>query len=386
MGNVNDTSRVQRTASRQRVGDILSLPFNAKAAIFHRIDNAMVSFSKSMFAAMGFREREAHEIVTAKFHNVTVFELCGAVFESETPTLSAGLISNTHYEVVASASINSGARALIGEDFVADEAAWRDETASAGPFLLVHVGPTDEHDSVSPWVRTNEPSTIVTYDGFPEARAELRAMRNAVLPPLLTAVFCSFDLPAGVRSLREVTSESFGKTADGKTVHDRVITSSGFGYVARPMADGEVQSMLAETTELAKQIHGNVFPVFYAALSESDQMKRFFLLFLAIERQTHQAYKCVNHHGTRSAILAPSGRVARNVDKFVELRTKHLSNLGDKFVWCAIGHWQHLDDADIDVFFRLKHLRDDLAHGNVTTVPQDALPAVEQLAKKVLRQ
>ncbi|MEJ0002894.1 MAG: hypothetical protein WDN30_03800 [Pararobbsia sp.] len=346
----------------------------------------MVSFSKAMFAGMGFRERKAHETVAAKFHNVTVFELRGAVFESENPTLSAGLISNTHYEVVASASVNSGARALMGENFVADEAAWRNETASAGPFLLVHVGPTDERDSISPWVKTIEPSTIETYDGFPDARAELRAMRNAVLPPLLTAVFCSFDLPAGAVSLREVASESFGKTADGKTVHDRLITSSGFGYVTRPMTDGEVQSRLAETAELAQQIHGNVSPVFYAALSESDQMKRFFFLFLAIERQTHQAYKCVNHHGTRSAILTPTGRVARNVDKFVELRTKQLSNLGDKFVWCAISHWQHLDDADIDVFFRLKQLRDDLAHGNITTVPQDVLPAVEQLAKKVLRQ
>jgi hypothetical protein len=157
-----------------------------------------------------------------------------------------------------------------------------------------------------------------------------------------------------------------------------------FGYVTKPMADGEVQSRLAETTKLAKQIH--VFPVFYAALSESDQMKRFFFLFLAIERQTHQTYKHVNQHSTRSAILTPPGRVARNVDKFVELRNKQLSNLGDKFVWCAISHWQHLDDADIGVFFRLKDLRDDLAHGNITTVPEDALPAVEQLAKKVLRQ
>lgn len=52
-------------------------------------------------------------------------------------------------------------------------------------------------------------------------------------------------------------------------------------------------------------------------------------------------------------------------------------------MWCALTVWQHLTDEDVGNFSALKRVRDQIAHGEISSPPADAVALVERVASKL---
>lgn len=334
--------------------------------------------------AMGFREFGESEALSASFDSITVYEARGIILPVETAEVSVGRVAGADYRLAASCSVNDACTALVADVFVDDEADWKKEKKCQGPFILVQLGPTQEHKCTRGRIKIEESGDVTTYDCFPNARTELEQLESRVLPPIISGLTCAFNEEARYVALRKVERAVFGRKASGSAVHDIRFELRGEAYTSYHLANPQ----LAEKLDIAKNLTSALNPKasrFLAlGLAEEDQVKRFLFFFLALEVETHAAFSRINHTASVNELLNAATADRQSVTKLLQTQVDGLKNLYDRFVWCATCAWSNLTEADIAQFKVLKRARDDIAHGAASEPPIGLVLQAELLAHKVL--
>ena len=341
-----------------------------------------VSLSSALLESMGFRPLFQGGSISAKFHTLHVYQVQG--FTVDEPNLPArtGAIAGRSYQLALGASVNAICRTLVSDDLTDSEQEWQKVHKCTPPYLVIHLGPTEEHGFAGTHAKVDEPA-IHTYDGFPRARVELHAWGQEVLPSLLAGLASSFSLHEQPVKFVPTDRAFYGITSDGRTVLDTRLTLSASGYGSTRLPAEQAAERLASAMEIASGMKQKVARFFHLALHEDDPLKRFLYFFLSIEIETHATFSTIDHARQISSLVLPPAHAAATTQAFFDGQRQKWTNLNDRFVWCVLCAWPHLSDSDADEFKRLKTIRDEIAHGFLATPPVDAVRAVEKLAAKL---
>lgn len=342
----------------------------------------MVSLSSTVLESMGFRPLSEPASIAAKFHALHVYEIRGFIVDDASLPARAGVISGRPYQLAVGGSVNAVCRTLIDDDLADSEEEWQKEHKCTPPYLVVHLGPTEEHSFAGTHAKVDEP-TINTYDGFPQARAQLHAWGQEVLPSLLAGLVSSFSLQEPSAKFVPTDRAFYGTTNEGRTVLDTRVIVSGSAYVSTRVSAEQAADRLALAMDIARGMKQKVARFFHLALDEDDPLKRFLYFFLAIEIETHATFSMIDHASQISSLVLPPEHAAATTKAFLDGQRQKWTNLQDRFVWCLICAWPHLSDSDTEEFKRLKTIRDAIAHGSLAAPPADAVSAVEKLAAKL---
>jgi hypothetical protein len=347
------------------------------------MENLMpISVSNYVLEAMGLQPRSPGHSLAAAFHSLHVYEIRGVTLEAPSLEPISGMVAGLAYTLSVGSSINAVCRRLVQDDYAESEEAWQVEHKCAPPYLIIHLGPTTEQESTGSHAK-DEGRAITTYDSFPAARAELKAIEDKVLPPLLSAFACSFS--SHPQDVHFVPTDRivFGITPDNRTIHDFRLSASAFMHTSSKLEPSQIEERLAAGVHIASAINPKVARFFQLALDEDDPLKKFLYFFLAIEIETHASFAKIDHTKNISMLIAAPDRATVSTQDFFDGQRQRWTNLRDRFVWCVLCLWTHLCDADVEEFKRLKRIRDDIAHGSIATPPYSALAGAEKLAAKL---
>jgi hypothetical protein len=341
------------------------------------------SITKYALEKMGFQCWPPDQPLAAKFYSLHVYEIRGFTLEAPSLEPISGSVAGVAYRLSVGSSVNAVCRQIVQDDYVDSEEQWEKEHKCTPPYLVVYFGPTAVHEFVGSHAK-EEKKTISTYEGFPDARAELKAFGEKVLPPLLSALALSFSSNDAPVCFLPTHSTVFGITSDGRTVSDFTISFSGSGYVSSKLDHTQIEGKIAAAVNIASAMNPKVARFFQLALDENDQLKKFLFFFLAIEIETNSTFDKIDHAARLSMLIAASDRVPVSTKELFDRSNGQWTTLRDHFVWCVICVWTHLSDADVKNFGELKKVRDGIAHGRITTPPRSDVATVEKLAEKLL--
>lgn len=341
-----------------------------------------ISVSDHVLEAMGLSLLPQGQRPAAEFHALHVYAVRGFTLDAKSLGMISGTVAGESYTLSVGCSVNALCRQLVQDDYADSEEDWQKEHKCNPPYLLVHLGPTGRHESTGSHAK-EEGRTITTYDSFPAARDELKVAGDKVLPPLLSALACSFS--SQNQSVRFLPTDRtfFGITPDNRTILDFRLGASGTAYVSSRLESTQIKDRLAAGVSIASAMNQKVARFFQLALDEEDPLKKFLYFFLAIEIETHATFAKIDHATSLSRLVVAPSRVASAAQDFFDGQRQRLTNLRDRFVWCVLCVWTHLSDADVEEFKRLKTVRDDIAHGSIATPPYSAVAGAEKLAAKL---
>lgn len=331
---------------------------------------------------MGLRPLSPSRPLAAVFHSLHVYEVRGFTLEAPSLEPISGSVAGFAYTLSVGSSVNAICLRIVQDDYANSEEEWQKERKCTPPYLVVHLGPTTKHESIVSHAK-EEGRTITTYNSFPAARAELKVLEDKVLPPLLSALACSFSTNDPAVRFLPIDRAAFGITPDGHTVHDFRLQASASMYESSKLEATQIEGRLASGVNIASAMNPKVARFFQLALDEDDPLKKFLYFFLAIEIETHATFKKIDHATNFSVLITAPNRVAVSTQDFFDGQRQRWTNLRDRFVWCVLCVWTHLCDADVEEFRRLKSIRDDIAHGSIATPPHSAVAGAEKLAAKL---
>ncbi|KRB99525.1 hypothetical protein ASE11_07365 [Hydrogenophaga sp. Root209] len=233
-------------------------------------------------------------------------------------------------------------------------------------------------------MQRHEDGSLTTYDSFPEARAAMRALEQRVIPPILTAMTCALNKPDLFVALKKLERGSSGRCVDGTHLHDIRFEGKAEAYVSRPFDEDALRNALTDVTLKASQMNPKSAKFFSLGLGEVDELKRFLNFFLALEIHTHAVFARIDHrlHVTSLTSAVPSASAVTS--SMLQTKMEALTNLFDRFVWCAACVWTDLTESDVSHFLELKKARDDIAHGRASEPPAGFARSAQLLAHKIL--
>ncbi|MBK8016119.1 MAG: hypothetical protein IPK20_04975 [Betaproteobacteria bacterium] len=293
-----------------------------------------VTFSDEVMKAMGFRLFAAGETVRARFTHLTVFAIEGiTVASTETATVP---VKGHVCKLAIAPKVNAACRALLSDDYAADESEWEKEHKCSGPYALIAVGPTEEFEANAGRLKEEADGSVTTYDCFPTAKAALREVASEVLPELVTALTCNFFTPGRHFRARSVDVATCGTTPQGRTVHDLRITMSALAFASIAATSQTVQTGLVGVVSQVPKLNVKVARFFKLAMFEEDDLKRFLYFFLALEVKTHATFAAVDHSESLALLVPKASLAGQSVTALLQRHTDNMKNLRDRFVWCSL--------------------------------------------------
>ena len=338
--------------------------------------------SDAVLERVGLRPLPPGQAISGVFHTLHAYEVRGFAVETQSINPISGVVAGCPYVLSVGSSINAICRQLVRDDFADSEEEWQKEHKCTPPYLVVHLGPTGEHQWDGSLAKEDD-RVITTYESFQTARAELSEMADKVLPPLLSALACSFSSHNQPVRFLPTDRAFFGITSDNRIILDFRMVAKMSAYVSSKLEPAEIEERLSAGVGLAGAMNPKVARFFQLALDEEDPMKKFLYFFLAIEIETHAAFSRIDHATYLSKLISAPSRAASATRDFFEGQRQKWTNLRDRFVWCVLCAWPHLSDSDVEEFKCLKKIRDDIAHGTIAAPPPSAVIAAEKLAAKL---
>jgi hypothetical protein len=250
---------------------------------------------------------------------------------------------------------------------------------------LLAFGPTREYVAAGIYHKETE-GKLATYEGFSDAKAELKAHFDAVVPPLLVSLSLSFSSKGQPVRFLHRKAAALGETVDGRKIIDWRAEGSGGAFVSGgAVPEARVVALSASACEKAKTIHRKSAEFFYLGSSEKDPLKRFLNFFLCVERLVHSCFSSIDQELAVASLLADYPDIEGSGQKLFADHRDSWKDLRNRFIWCVMHKWRHLTDADVEQFERLKSVRDKISHGRLSTPDGADVRDVEGLALRILR-
>lgn len=333
---------------------------------------------------MGYQKIPEDFNIEGKFYAAHVYEVRGFTLNEQALEPVEGCVGGIPYKICFGAGVNDTFQRLCGDDFVDDEIRWKDERKCTPPYLVIFIKTKKSYKSTGRYFKEVNDS-FETYNCFPEAKDTLREYASTVLPPVLSAMACTFASTDHPVSFVPLDKCVFGLTADGKTIKDILVAISGSAYTSLQFQKNQVESLTSKAVTKAEQINRKVAQFFNLGLYEPDLLKKFLFFFLSIEVQIHLTFKEIEKITAPAdipeRIQASAGALLAKKDK--EGKEDNRRALKDRLTWCALIFWTSLTDEDIEIFSRLKGTRDDIAHGSLAVPPPAQVVEVQTFATKL---
>jgi hypothetical protein len=237
-----------------------------------------MSLSNAVLERMGYLPLSPQKSISARFHSLHIYEIRGFTVDEASLPACTGAVAGRPYHLAIGSSVNAVCRTLVSDDLADSEPEWQKEHKCTPPYLIVHLGPTDEHSFAGTHAKVDEP-TIHTYDGFATARVELQAWGQDVLPSLLAGLASSFSLHDQPVKFAPTDRAFYGTTNDGRTVLDTRVVMSASGYGSTRLPADQAAERLTSAMEIASGMKQKVARFFHLALHEDDPLKRFLYFF-----------------------------------------------------------------------------------------------------------
>ena len=341
-----------------------------------------MQLSDYVLEKMGFIPVSPSRRLIATFHSTHVYQIAGFTFDELSLEPMRDNLDGISYAIAAGCSVNAICRKLGYGDFVESEENWMDEHACTPPYLVVHLAQSSPHEALVDRIR-NEHDSVQTYRCFDTAKAQLRETADRVLPPLLSAMACSFSkYPTPVRFLPKDIA-SFGVLDDGTVLQDICISNSATLSVSSKSTTAEIENGLKSGLIIATSFNPKVAKLFYLALYDDDPLKKFLYFFMSIEIKTHATFNKIDHEEHISTLISPPSRLAENTYALFNSPRSTCKSLRDRFIWCTVCIWPQLNDDDVNDFLQIKRTRDEIAHGAISTPTSTIVSKAEQLAIKL---
>jgi|GEM_PF-1030247 len=332
---------------------------------------------------LGFEPITQATSFSAVFHRLDVLRIHGFTLDDACLVEKRQqLIRGVTFSFGLGNSINELCRRLVDDDYTPDETAWLKEKKLAPPFLVVHLGPTERVTAEAGHSRRHE-NQLVTYNAFAESRLELKSLSRRLLPQITACLTSQFATYPELVSFEEADTTTFGITDQGETLFDFVIHGNATVSVSRHRRGEEILALLESALSDQNGIAPRAAEYYYLALKEKDELKDFLFFFLSLEVFTHRTFKGLRHQQYIASMVKPPADLANAGAQFFSI-SESSKSLKERFVWCAMCVWNGITDSDVDSFSKLKRLRDDIAHGNTSSVSRDHVREARALASKVL--
>ncbi|MFC4930924.1 hypothetical protein [Massilia sp. GCM10023247] len=332
---------------------------------------------------MGFTQLPDGESISGVFNKLYIFSVEGLNFDDDALAPSTGAIDGQTYHIGFGTKLNAICNKLVDDDFIDDEAKWVKENQASAPFAIVQLGPTGLHTSSSRYgMEVN--GELHTHDGFATARQEIKVMESGVIPPLLAALESTFSADGHRVRFRSIAETFYGTSPDGRTIHDFKISFNGRMIVSRKLTERDFDVTLKNAIQFASRLNPRVASFMHLGFQEKDRLKKFLNFFLSIEIETHATFKTIEHEKCLTDLIAfPSDQIKNTVSSLFLAQHSKLNSLKERFIWCVICKWKHLSDLDVETFSKLKKIRDDIAHGNISVLPAGAEHDAEEFVIKI---
>lgn len=319
--------------------------------------------SKHTIEMMGFSEFPETDELEISFGILKAYSLRGLVFENDCNKKQSKVASfGNKCTSVISQSINEACKLLTGDVFADDEEKWLSDNKALPPFLLVYFWESAPR-TLRGGYRQETDGNIYTYDAFPEGKVEIRNWENDVELRIVTALTVHLSTLERQVEIVPIARNIFGTTKEGITLFDMKVTGRATAYSSSSKSIDGIANSLNEAEQLFSELTKDSSRHFYAALNEKDRLKKFLGYFLFIERYTHRTFKMLSYEENAKQLFAIDQRMEKSSKNFFSTVFSESKNLTQRFHWCAMTTWGHLDDEDVGIFLELKKVRDRLAHG-----------------------
>jgi hypothetical protein len=338
-----------------------------------------MQLSRYVLEAMGFRPLRPTERVRGSFSRIDVLGIQGIALDCPCFPLIQDKIDGFKFKFAIGNSINEICRQLTADSFIEDEDAWLKEKNAAPPYAVIMFGPTDEYVGDGSHMK-EDGDEIATYDSFGKAKEDLKSQSDAVVPKLMTALSIMFS--AEDRLVRFIPKDMAvsGKAPDGRIIHDIRMTVSAEATISRNIDALEVKEKSSSSIQLAKSLNAQVANFYFLALNEKDLLKRFIYFFIFIERMVHLTFSDIDHQAAVGSLLDVHSHVKTYGQKMLADHRDSWKDLRNRFTWCVMHKWTHLNDSDIEKFEQLKLVRDSISHGKLSSPDAATVRSVEALA------
>lgn len=338
-----------------------------------------MQLSRYVLEAMGFRPLEPAERVRGSFSRIEVFGIQGIALDRPCFPLIQDKIDGFQFKFAIGNSVNEICKQLSSDRLIDNEEAWLKDKNAAPPYILIMFGPTHEYIGDGSHVK-EDGDEIATYDSFGKAKEDLKKQSDAVIPRLMTALSIMFS--ADDRLVRFIPKDVAlsGRTPDGKIIHDIRMTVSAEGFISRSLDALEVTERSSSSVKLAKSLNAQVANFYFLALNEKDPLKRFVYFFIFIERMVHSTFSDIDHQVAVGSLLNDHSHVKSYAQKMLADHRDCWRDLRNRFTWCVMHKWTHLNDSDIEKFEQLKLVRDSISHGKLSSPDAATVRSVEALA------
>lgn len=328
----------------------------------------MIRASNHFWEGMGYSKIEEGGCLHGRFCRLLIYHIEG--FKMDQPIVGplSPVIEGHHYTLAIGASVNETCRALVNDELVEDEAAWRKGNNTIGPYLVLKIGPTDEHElTATHFLRSG--NEIWINGGCESATAELDRLQERVGPRLVSSLTIAFSNARTV--FRSIEAVNYGVERSGERLRDMSVSVAAYAIVSEPISAEEVEARVTAALKRSSHLDCNVAGFFDLALKETDPTKQFLLFFIALELLTKTEFS------RRYASIASSVASA-------SLPAKKKRELQDQFSWLQKHALTTLSDQCVARFERLRKVRNLIAHGGIASPDPHSLEEVKILATAAL--
>ena len=149
----------------------------------------MITLSNDALKGIGFSEYPDSDELEIRFIIVRVFSVEGLSFSPESSTTLTEVFDfGSNCSAVVSNSLNEACQALTGDNFVdEDESEWVEKKKARPPFALIRFQEFETRTLKGGWRKKDEES-LVTYDAFPDGKADIKKWEKQSLPSIVTSL------------------------------------------------------------------------------------------------------------------------------------------------------------------------------------------------------
>lgn len=328
----------------------------------------MIRVSNHVWEDMGYSKIEKGGCLHGRFSRLLIYHIEG--FKTDQPVVGPlrHVFDGHHYALAIGGSVNETCQALVNDELVEDEVAWRKRNNTIGPYLVLKIGPTGEHElTATHFLRTG--NEIWINGGCESATAELDSLQERIGPRLVSSLTIAFS--SAHTAFRSIEAVNYGVARSGERLRDMSFSMSGYAIVSEPIAAEEVKARVALALERSSHLDSNVAGFFDLALKETDPTKQFLLFFIALELLTKTEF-AKRYPSIASSVISAT------------LPAKKRADLQHQFSWLQKHALTSLSGRCVDSFERLRKVRNRIAHGGIAAPDPQSLAEVKTLATAVL--
>lgn len=345
----------------------------------------MLNLSTGALKNMGFDNFNEDNSFEATFHSITIYQIRGIVDNSDfsnSPSLLTKITDDVSLSI--GSSLNDICNTLTGEDWVDNEEEWKKEKNISPPYLMVLVNLPGSTTCKSGFIK-HDKDKLVTYNCFTEEKEQIAKFEKEKSYPIVTALSATLSAENQLVTFHPIEKSVYGITADGKQIHDMLMTAHGEMSTAKVFQISEITIGIETAFKIGKSLHYKVGYFFDLATNEKDNLKKYLYYFLVLEVHTHQIFKNLDYISSFDSINSLPDRIEKEAKALFQTYQKDAKNLVHRFIWCSLLSWKDISDEDIQLFKELKKIRDQIFHGEEVDLRALPINQARLLALKMIR-